>query len=109
LYWCCRCFIFYYHICNFSYFCPHSYIGSPWVLGGYRGSNIFALNILKKENPENLKKAWILKPNLGTRAIDLSILDKVGINFPEDYELVETFYLKLRDETQELWRPKYNE
>ena len=85
------------------------YIGSPWVLGGYRGSNIFALNILKKENPENLKKAWILKPNLGTRAIDLSILDKVGINFPEDYELVETFYLKLRDETQELWRPKYNE
>jgi len=84
------------------------HVGSPWMVGGYRGSNNFALEVLKNENSEKLKNAWLLTAPDGSRAIDLSLLKKVGITFPKDYEKVGTLYLKLRDETQELWKPKEN-
>lgn len=84
------------------------HVGSPWMVGGYRGSNNFALEVLKNENSEKLKNAWLLTAPDGSRAIDLSLLEKVGITFPKDYEKVGILYLKLRDETQELWKPKEN-
>ena len=77
-----------------------------WLVGGYNGSNEFAYRILSSISYDKLKKAWVLTAPGGIRTLDLNLLSKLGLNFPEDYDKVTTLFLKSRNEIQELWKPK---
>ena len=82
------------------------FFGQSWLLGGYIGSNEFAYRILSSISYDKLKNAWILTAPGGIRSLDLNLLSKLGLNFPEDYDKVTTLFLKSRNEIQELWKPK---
>lgn len=77
-----------------------------WLGGGYTGSNEFAYRILSSISYDKLKNAWILTAPGGIRSLDLNLLSKLGLNFPEDYDKATTLFLKSRNEIQELWKPK---
>lgn len=84
------------------------FFGQSWLLGGYKGSNDFVYEVLKNESIDNLKKAWILVAPNGTISLDLSLLSKLDLKFPENYDKISTLFLKSRSEIQELWRPRDN-
>ena len=81
------------------------FLGTPWLVGAYKGSNNFVSMVLKSNDKQRLKKSWLLIAPNGRRAISLDVLTKVGIDFPKDYKLVSTLKTKHRNEVQELWSP----
>lgn len=81
-------------------------LGAPWLLGSYKGSNQFAYNILKKFDKEKLKNSWLLIAPKGRRSLDLEILKKLNLNFPEAYKKIGTVTTSHRNEFQEIWVPK---
>ncbi len=84
------------------------YFWLSWLLGGYKGSNDFVYEVLKNESIKKKKKAWILVAPNGTISLDLSLLSKLDLKFPENYDKISTLFLKSRSEIQELWRPRDN-
>lgn len=83
---------------------------ASWLIGGYEGSNEFVYRILSEfKNTRKLKKAWILISRKGRRKSNLNILDKLKLNFPEEYVLIKTIKTAHRNELQELWVPIVNE
>lgn len=83
---------------------------NPWLWGGYPGSDISAEYVLGLWSDSDLKSAWILTAESnGIRSINLSILEKVGLNFPSSYELTGTVRRPASDEIQGLWRPQNSE
>ena len=83
---------------------------NPWLSGGYPGSDISAEYVLGLWSDSDLKSAWILTAESnGIRSINLSILEKVGLNFPSSYELAGTVRRPASDEIQGLWRPQNSE
>lgn len=77
-------------------------LSSAWFLGGYPGSNDFARALLMAQSPTLLQKAWILVEPTGKRALDLNLLQAVGIRFPAHYTCVG----HLKDGSQQLWKPR---
>lgn len=82
------------------------FFDTPWFIGGYNGSNDVVHRILKSIPEEQVKKAWILTTNDGKMSLNHNIFEKLGINFPNEYEKVTDLYLMKRNENQELWKPK---
>jgi hypothetical protein len=84
-----------------------AFFGEQWLSGGYKGSIPYVTRILLSyKNTEKIKKAWILVAPKGRRKIPLNILNKVGLNFPDDYKKVGVFRTAHRNEVQQLWIPK---
>ena len=82
------------------------FFGASWLLGGYQGSNQFAERILKPyRDTDKLKKAWILVAPKGKRKLDLKILNKIDLDFPNNYKKIGTVKTAHRNEVQELWKP----
>ena len=82
------------------------FFGEPWIAGAYKGSNKFAEKVLKSyKGTAKLKKAWILVSPKGRRKLDLNILNKIGLNFPNNYKKIGTVKTAHRNELQELWKP----
>lgn len=80
--------------------------GFPWLLGGYPGSDPAAVYILKQWKPKQLSEAWILTVEAnGERPLSLSVLSKIGLDFPEGYIKVGTVRRAASREIQALWRP----
>ena len=63
-------------------------IGQPWLLGGYPGSNEFAVDTLKRVACEELAAAWLLTEPGGPRQISTEILSVFGADPGSDYEVV---------------------
>lgn len=80
------------------------FIGSPWLLGGYPGSELFAYAMLSGGSAKKLKHAWVLTAPQGRRKISLNTLNKLGLDFPNGYEKVGSFTTGYRNEVQELWK-----
>ena len=63
-----------------------NFFGEPWLAGAYKGSNDFTERVLKSyQGTDKLKKAWILVAPKGGRKLDLNSLNKVGLDFPNNY------------------------
>jgi len=83
------------------------FFGHPWLLGGYKGSNDLAYRILSEyKGSEKLKKTWILTAEPGIGKLDLKILNKLGLDFPNNYIELGTVETAYRSEPQKLWKPK---
>ena len=82
------------------------FFGFQWLAGGYQGSNQFAERVLKPYlGTDKLRKAWILVALEGRRKLDLKILNRIGLDFPENYKKIGTVKTAHRNEVQELWKP----
>lgn len=80
-------------------------VGTPWLLGAYEGSNAFTKTALKSVDQKILNRAWVLTAPEGRRRIDLDVLDKNNLNFPDQYEKVGKLKTGHRNEEQLLWKP----
>jgi len=65
-------------------------IGAPWILGGYSGSDDYAVAVLNNVSCEILAKAWLLLEPEGKIKISLHILKSFGANLSLDFERVDT-------------------
>ena len=68
-------------------------VGSPWILGGYSGSDRVAASVLNRIPERVLRRAWILvEPDNNSQAISASVLSSAGIAIgdPSRYRLVVT-------------------
>ena len=79
--------------------------GTPWLLGGYKGSDNFARGILAKVSAPILHTAWILTAPKGKRKLSNEVLSDLGLEFPLNYEAVGKAKTGHRNEDQLLWRP----
>lgn len=66
-------------------------IGQPWLLGGYLGSEAFAVTALQKVKCSYLVSAWLLAEPDGPRKISPQVLSSFGANMVTDFEMVATF------------------
>lgn len=86
------------------------YIGKPWYLSGYSGSDLFVSELLRQSSYENIKRSWILTTD-GTPSISHTVLEVQNLNLEVDYILVG----KIQALTSKndifyhyLWKPKYS-
>ena len=86
-----------------------TFIGTPWTLGGYKGSTEFVHKALSLGSNETLKSAWVLTAISGTRSLPNILLQEFGLNFPSSYILVGKVTTGHRSEIQSLWRPTYSQ
>lgn len=66
-------------------------IGSPWIIGNYRGSDAVAKRVIGRISGTLLKNAWILvEPGDHESAISSNVLEERGINLNDElrYEVV---------------------
>ena len=63
-----------------------SSVGDAWMIGGYRGSEAFALRVLGRTSCETLARAWILTEEDGPTALPFSV---TGAR-PADYDTAGT-------------------
>ena len=86
--------------------------GVPWLVGGYRGSERFALRALEIESCRTLATAWVLSEPEGKRPIPAQLLANIGAELASDYELVGSWAVPSKTRTSEavsrqfLWRPR---
>jgi len=82
-------------------------IGTPWFLGGYSGSNNYALSVLAAANEGLVKKAWILTSDDGQKRLSEKVLLDLGMVFPENYEIVAELKVKHNRKVShhKMWRP----
>jgi hypothetical protein len=82
------------------------FFDQQWLSGGYKGSNRYVYRILSNcKDKDRMKKAWILLAPNGSRKLDISILNRIGLNFPKDYVKIGTVKTGHRNEIQEVWKP----
>jgi len=84
------------------------FLGTPWLLGGYKGSNKYAEMFIAMASKEKQHSAWILTAPKGKLRISSKILLKLGLDFPGDYSLVGQVRTGHRNEIQYLWKPNEN-
>ena len=60
-------------------------VGQPWLLGGYPGSDGFAIKALRDVPCEVLAPAWILTEPLGPRPLSAKVASAMGIDVEHDY------------------------
>jgi hypothetical protein len=81
--------------------------GFPWLLGGFPGSDPAAVYILKQWEPHHLEDAWVVTvEGKGEHPLSLSVLEEVGLNFPDDYTPVGALSYPRNIEVHTLWKPK---
>ena len=78
---------------------------TPWVIGGYTGSNDFARIIYSFGKNHELSKAWLLVAPDGSRKLDRNILSEFNMRLPDNYQLVAELEFPYRKEIQQLWKP----
>ena len=61
-------------------------IGLPWIVGGYKGSDQQAIEVLKKVSCDDLGRSWILVEPEGPRSLSPTIVASFGANIETDYE-----------------------
>lgn len=67
-------------------------VGSPWMVGGYSGSNTLAIEVLKEVRCSMLINAWVLTEPGGPRSLNAEeVLNSFGSNL-ENYKDVATWY-----------------
>lgn len=79
---------------------------TPWLVGGYSGSEDYVTMALKATDKQLLDRAWILTAPDGIRHIETSVLRSIGLAFPDNYSLVGQFRTGHRNEVQFLWKPE---
>jgi hypothetical protein len=67
-----------------------SNIGTPWILGGYPGSDKFAVEALNRASCEDFSIAWLLTEANGPIKISSEILSSFGADLVKDFEIVGT-------------------
>jgi len=68
-------------------------IGQPWMIGGYKGSEALAAEMLAKVSCKNLSAAWLIQ-ELGkspARKLSPTILTSFGALIKKDYKIVGEF------------------
>lgn len=90
------------------------FLAAPYLIGGYKGSSLFAQENLAQVPLVELKQAWVLTASggIGTKQLSKEVLTRNGVNFPNDYVMVGKsaagFIWNWQDnEYQILWRPNY--
>lgn len=89
-------------------------LGVAWLLGGYPGSEHYAINILSRASKEDLDRAWLLLENNSEwrRQLPESVLESLGKNIKNDYILVVKSILpegiggRSSTSEQSLYKPK---
>jgi len=67
-------------------------VGSPWMVGGYTGSNALAKEVLKEVSCEILISSWLLIEPSGPRELNVDVvLNSFGSNL-NDYSKVGSWY-----------------
>jgi hypothetical protein len=82
-----------------------SALGAAWLLGGLPGSSEFVALILARMRRADLERAWILTAPSGHRRVDVSVLTRNGLAFPEAYAEVGWATSGYMSEIQILWKP----
>lgn len=82
-------------------------VGTPWLFGGYIGSESFAQLALMNADPTKLKSAWLLtSDNNELKLNEVQVLESLGLRFPENYiQVGHVKYDVFRSEMQTLWKP----
>lgn len=90
------------------------FLAAPYLIGGYKGSNLLAQEMLAQVPQAELKKAWVLTASGGSgiKPLSTEVLTKNGVNFPDDYVMVGKtvagFLWNWRsNEYHILWRPHF--
>jgi len=86
-----------------------SITGTPWLLGGYKGSNQFVAKALSQTPISVLNAAWVLTAPKGRRHISSLVLRQAGVDFPDSFVRVAIVKTGWRNEKQILWKPKDSE
>lgn len=60
-------------------------LGEPWLIGGYKGSKMFAVTALDRVSCADLGDAWILLEPSGPRHLDPVILERYGMDIYKDF------------------------
>ncbi|OGQ58691.1 MAG: hypothetical protein A3J24_00720 [Deltaproteobacteria bacterium RIFCSPLOWO2_02_FULL_53_8] len=60
-------------------------IGQPWMLGGYPGSEAYAVGALAQISCSEIANAWILTEPNGPRHLRPELLNKLGVDFDRNY------------------------
>lgn len=81
------------------------FVGVPWTLGGYAGSERYLDFVFDRVPSEIFKTAWLLHAPDGARAYAPEMLERRGMPFPQSYKLVGRIENGPRGEMQELWAP----
>lgn len=81
-------------------------VGSPWLIGGYKGSDVYVGHFLKHTDPQVLAKAWVLTSPEGGRRVSESLLGDVGLVFPQAYELLGQVRTGQGNDEHLLWKPR---
>lgn len=79
---------------------------SPWLAGGYPGSEAYVTQSLRMWDPALLASAWILTSPDGPRRVTTDVLVRVGLPSLDNFERVTETTDPVRHETQYLWRPR---
>ena len=90
-------------------------IGTPWNIGGYKGSFDLAKARFDLVHCKEISKAWIILEADGPRNISINLLKYLGADFPKLYQLMGSWktaegaggYKEIRE--QELYKPKNTE
>lgn len=86
-------------------------IGTPWNIGGYKGSLIKSKADFDLVNCVDIANSWVIYEKNGPISISTELLSELGAHFPDQYKLVGSWetakgaggYAKKR--TQELYKP----
>lgn len=84
---------------------------TPWLAGGFDGSEAYVRLALSMAEHDVLKSAWVLTAPRGSLKIPPDVLTSVGLSFPDDYTIVGSvttehrYRSSHRNEEQFLWRP----
>lgn len=60
--------------------------GLPWLLGGYKGSDAFAMAALELVSCDEISRAWVIIEPTGPRKLSDIILKRSGIDLEQDYQ-----------------------
>lgn len=80
--------------------------GIPWLIGGYPGSNRLVETVLSTCDEALLKRAWVLTAPGGERRLSESVVNAIGLDFPDRYRNIGTLTTSYRNEPQILWKPR---
>lgn len=86
-------------------------VGSPWMVGGYAGSNALAKEVLKDVECRTLTKSWLLIEPRGPRSLDVDkVLGALGLSL-KNYSLAASWNTPIgaggysESRLQKLYRP----
>lgn len=101
------------HLIDMSGMSPflHYHLGAkvmtvPWLIATEKNSQATFEFILARMDADELRTAWVITAPDNKRHLDGAALRAIGLNFPDDYELVLTTRPPLSKKDIHLYRPK---